>query len=157
VTDEPCSELMLSPTTLVGATLGSLAGWQVADPVIGLTISFAIIRVLRVAARDVFRRILDVIEPHLVDTVSDQLAAVPGIRAVDRVQMRWVGHQLHVDADVALDAHLALARAHDILEEARPSLLHYVPRLADALLPASPLSDGYLDPHSRTQHHFATR
>jgi cation diffusion facilitator family transporter len=139
---------------VVGAALGSLAGWPLADPLIGLAISIAIIRVLRIAARDVARRLMDGVEPEVVDAVIAQLASVPGIRAVERVRVRWIGHQLHVDADVALDASLALVRAHDILEEARHGLLHHVPRLADALLHASPAGDDDLDPHASTRHHF---
>jgi cation diffusion facilitator family transporter len=141
---------------VLGAALGSLAGWRLADPVIGFAISIAILRVLCVATRDVCRRLMDGVEPDLVDRVADQLASVPGIQAVERVRVRWIGHQLHADADLALDADLELARAHDILEDARHSLLHRVPRLADALLHASPASEGRLDPHARTHHHFAT-
>jgi cation diffusion facilitator family transporter len=144
----------LTSLAVVGAALGSLAGWPLADPLIGLAISIAIIRVLRIAARDVARRLMDGVEPEVVDAVIAQLASVPGIRAVERVRVRWIGHQLHVDADVALDASLALVRAHDILEEARHGLLHHVPRLADALLHASPAGDDDLDPHASTRHHF---
>jgi cation diffusion facilitator family transporter len=144
----------LTSLAVVGAALGSLAGWPLADPLIGLAISIAIIRVLRIAARDVARRLMDGVEPEVVDAVIAQLASVPGIRAVERVRVRWIGHQLHVDADVALDASLALVRAHDILEEARHALLHHVPRLADALLHASPAGDDDLDPHAGTRHHF---
>jgi cation diffusion facilitator family transporter len=144
----------LTSLAVLGAALGSLAGWPLADPLIGLAISIAIIRVLRIAARDVARRLMDGVEPEVVDAVIAQLASVPGIRAVERVRVRWIGHQLHVDADVALDASLALVRAHDILEEARHALLHHVPRLADALLHASPAGDDDLDPHASTRHHF---
>jgi cation diffusion facilitator family transporter len=144
----------LTSLAVVGAALGSLAGWPLADPLIGLAISIAIIRVLRIAARDVARRLMDGVEPEVVDAVTAHLASVPGIRAVERVRVRWIGHQLHVDADVALDADLAVARAHDILEDARHHLLHHVARLADALLHASPASHDDLDPHAGTRHHF---
>jgi cation diffusion facilitator family transporter len=146
----------LTSLAVLGAGLGSLAGWPLADPVIGLVISLAIARVLRIAARDIYRRLMDGVDPQIVDDVADQLSSAPGVRAVDRVRVRWIGHELHVDADVVLDANLALARAHDILEAARHSLLHHVPRLADALLHASPTSDGGVDPHALTRHHLAT-
>ena len=146
----------LTSLAVVAAGLGSLAGWPLADPLIGLVISLAITCVLRIAARDIYRRLMDGVDPQIVDHVADQLTSAPGVRAVDRVRVRWIGHQLHVDAEVVLDANLALARAHDILEDARHSLLHHVPRLADALLHASPASDGGPDPHTLTQHQLAT-
>lgn len=143
----------LTSLAVVGAALGSLAGWQLADPVIGLVISLAIANVLRGAARDIYRRLMDAVDPALVDQVDTHLAAAPGVRGVERTRVRWIGHQLHVDADLILDAHLDLADAHDILEGARHSLLHQVPRLADALLHASP-TDDHGDPHAITRHHF---
>jgi cation diffusion facilitator family transporter len=144
----------LTSLAVVGAAAGSLAGWPLADPIVGLAISVAIARVLRTAARDIYRRLMDGVDPQLVDLVDRELASEPGVRGVERLRVRWIGHQLHVDADLVLDADLSLARAHDILEEARHRLLHHVPRLADALLHASPTAaDG--DPHATTRHHFA--
>lgn len=96
---------------------------------------------------------MDAVDPELVNQIDAQLAATPGIHGVERTRVRWIGHQLHVDADVILDAHLDLASAHDILEDARHSLLHHIPRLADALLHASPTTD-HGDPHAITRHHF---
>jgi cation diffusion facilitator family transporter len=147
----------LTSLAVVGAAAGSLAGWQLADPVVGLAISVAIVRVLRIAARDIYRRLMDGVDPELVDLVDRELAAEPGVRAVERLRVRWIGHQLHVDADLVLDADLSLARAHDILEGARHRLLHHVPRLADALLHASPTATAAEhDPHATTRHHFAS-
>jgi cation diffusion facilitator family transporter len=146
----------LTSLAVLGAAVGSMAGWRLADPLVGLVISLAIVNVLRVAARDIYRRLMDAVDPALVDQVDHQLAASPGVRGVERLRVRWIGHQLHVDADLTLDAHIGLAEAHDLLEEARHSLLHHVPRLADALLHASPTAE-HGDPHATTRHHFAQR
>ena len=79
---------------------------------------------------------------------------VRGIEAVDRVRIRWIGRELHADADVALDPTLDLAAAHDVLEDARHRLVHRIPRLGDILLHANPA--GRPDAHDRTNHHRAT-
>ncbi len=146
----------LTSLAVLGAAAGSMAGWWLADPIIGLAISLAIVSVLRVAARDIYGRLMDAVDPVLVDQVDAQLAAAPGVRGVERVRVRWIGHQLHVDADVTLDAYIGLTEAHQVLEETRHRLLHDIPRLADALLHASPTSD-HGDPHAITRHHFAHR
>jgi divalent metal cation (Fe/Co/Zn/Cd) transporter len=122
---------------------------------IGLVISAAIVNVGRHAARDIYRRLMDHTDPVIVDRVEHELHHVDGIHGVDRVRVRWVGHQLHVDAEVVLDAHLDLTGAHDILEDARHRLFHTIPRLADALRHASPTSETG-DPHATTRHHLAT-
>lgn len=147
----------LTSLAVLGAALGSMAGWRLADPLTGPAISAAILNVLRIAARDIYRRLMDAVDPALVDEIDARLLGAPGVRAVDRTQVRWIGHQLRVDAEVVLDAHLDLAHAHDILEDARHRLLHAIPRLGDALLHASPPSPpvGAADPHHITRHHFA--
>lgn len=136
---------------VLAAALGTMAGWQLADPVIGLAISVAILNVLRHASRDIYRRLMDRIDPALVDRLEHELTHVTGIQAVDRVRVRWIGHELHADADIALDPALDLAAAHDVLEDARHHLLHAVPRLRDILLHANPA--GRPNAHGRTCHH----
>jgi len=146
----------LTSLAVLGAAVGSMAGWRLADPIVGLVVSLAIVNVLRVAGRDIYRRLMDAVDPELVDQVDAELVASAGVRGVDRIRVRWIGHQLHVDADLTLDADIALSEAHDLLEEARHRLLHHIPRLADALLHASPTTQ-HGDPHARTRHHFAGR
>ena len=141
----------LTSLAVVVAALGSIAGWQLADPIVGLAISVIILNVLRHAARDIYRRLMDRVDPDLVDQVEHELTHVRGIQAVDRVRIRWIGHELHADAEVALDPALDLAGAHDVLEDARHRLLHNIPRLGDILLHANPA--GRPDAHSRTRHH----
>jgi cation diffusion facilitator family transporter len=141
----------LTSLAVLAAALGSMAGWRLADPIVGLAISVAILNVLRHAARDIYRRLMDRIDPALVDRLEHELADVPGVRAVDRVRVRWIGHELHADADVALDPVLDVGAAHDHLEDARHQLLHAIPRLSDILLHANPA--GRPDAHQRVAHH----
>jgi cation diffusion facilitator family transporter len=141
----------LTSLAVLAAALGSMAGWRLADPIVGLAISAAILNVLRHAARDIYRRLMDRVDPGLVDQIEHQLAHARGIHAVDRVRVRWIGHELHADADVALDSALDVGAAHDVLEDARHRLLHSVPRLGDILLHANPA--GRPDAHDRTSHH----
>jgi cation diffusion facilitator family transporter len=141
----------LTSLAVVFAAIGSLLGWELADPIIGLLISLVVVNVLRTAARDIYRRLMDRVDPQLVDRIDHELTHVDGVEAVDRVRVRWIGHELHVDADVAVRADLSVADAHDVLEDARHHLLHEIPRLGDALLHANPA--GVDDAHRRAAHH----
>jgi cation diffusion facilitator family transporter len=143
----------LTSLAVVAAALGAMAGWRLADPVVGLVITTAILAVLRSAARDIHRRLMDRVDPRLVDRLEQRLGHVDGIAAVDRVRVRWIGHELHADADVALDRALDLAATHDILEEARHQLLHAIPRLGDIHLHPNPA--GSPQAHDRLRHHDA--
>ncbi|MBX7450785.1 cation diffusion facilitator family transporter [Mycolicibacterium sp. 3033] len=126
-----------SLAVLLGAG-GAAAGIPLADPVIGLVITVAILAVLRTAIRDVFRRLMDGVDPRIVDTAEAALAAEPGVTAVRSVKMRWIGHRLHADAELDIDPAVSLADAHRIAHEAEHTLTHAVPKLASALVHAYP-------------------
>ena len=90
---------------------GVALGFPFADPIVGLLITVAILAVLRTAARDVFRRLMDGVDPNLVETAEAALAARPGVTSVRNVRMRWIGHRLHADVELEIDhGHLPRGR-----------------------------------------------
>jgi cation diffusion facilitator family transporter len=141
-----------SLAVVLGA-LGAAVGWKLADPVVGLVITVAILFVVKNAARDIYRRLMDAVDPALVDQVTNVLAGVRGIETVDGVRIRWVGHELHAVAEVTSDRNLSLTEAHDVAEHAHHHLLHEVPRLGEVTIHTSPTPVEGFDPHARTAHH----
>lgn len=121
---------------------GVALGFPLADHIVGLLITAAILAVLRTAARDVFRRLLDGVDPAMVDAAEQALAARPGVQAVRSVRMRWIGHRLHADAELDVDPALDLAQAHRIAHDAEHELTHTVPKLTTALIHAYPAEHG---------------
>lgn len=121
---------------------GVALGFPLADPIVGLLITAAILAVLRTAARDVFRRLLDGVDPAMVDAAEQAMAARPGVQAVRSVRMRWIGHRLHADAELDVDPALDLAQAHRIAHDAEHELTHTVPKLTTALIHAYPAEHG---------------
>lgn len=131
--------------TSLAVVLGALGVWlgfPMADPIVGLLITAAILVVLRSAARDVFARLLDGVAPSLVDTAEQALAAEPGIRSVRGVRMRWIGHRLHADAELEVDPTLTLQAAHELAHTAEYSLTQAVPRLSTVLIQTYPARTG---------------
>ncbi len=142
-----------SLAVLLGAG-GSALGRHYADPLIGLLITAAIVWVLRGAAREVWHRLMDAVDPALVDEAEHALSHVEGVRAVGAVRMRWVGHSLRAETAVVVDACLTVVQAHAVAVAAEHALLHAVDRLAGATVhvdhapqPAAP------DPHAPLAHH----
>ena len=123
---------------VVFGAVGVWLGFPLADPIIGLLITAAILVVLRTAARDVFARLLDGVDPDLVDAAEQALAAEPGVRSVRRLRMRWIGHRLHADAELDIDPDTSLTDAHRIAHDAEHILTHAVPKLSSALVHAYP-------------------
>ncbi len=130
-----------SLAVLVGAA-GVAMGFPLADPIIGLVITVAILAVLRSAVRDAFRRLLDGVDPTLIAAAEQALAARPGVHAVRSLRMRWIGHRLHADAELDIDPTVSLAEAHCIAHDAEHELTHAVPKLTTALIHAYPAEHG---------------
>ncbi|GAB3037979.1 cation transporter [Nocardioides flavus (ex Wang et al. 2016)] len=135
-----------SLAVLLGAA-GVAVGWDAADPVVGLLITVAILAVLRTAMRDIFRRLMDAVDPTAIDTAESTLTAIPGVLAVRRVRMRWIGHEIHADADLDIDRHASLADAHRLAHAAEHQLTQAVPKLTSAVVHAYPTSTGNVSPH----------
>jgi len=147
----------LTSLAVVAGAVGVAAGWRQADPVVGLVITVAILVVLKGAARDVYRRLMDAVDPELVDAVHRVLASVHGVQEVGSVRIRWVGHELRAEAEIVSDADLSLADAHAIAEQAHHRLLHDVHRLAEATIHTSPCGHDGREHHATTSHHFPAR
>lgn len=123
---------------VVAGAAGVAAGWPAADPIIGLVITVAILGVLTTAATSVFHRLLDGVDPELIDTAERALQTTPGVRGVTTLHLRWLGHTLRAEADVEVDPGLSAAQAHDIAHHAQDHLIRHVAQLTTATIHTSP-------------------
>jgi len=121
---------------------GVALGYPLADPIVGLIITAAILAMLRTAVRDIFHRLMDAVDPDLIDTAEASLAARPGVRGVHSIRMRWIGHRLHADAELDIDPDASLEDAHRIAHDAEHQLTHAIPKLSSALVHAYPAHTG---------------
>ena len=136
---------LTSLAVLLGAG-GVAIGLNWADPVVGLVITVAILAMLRQAAREVYRRLMDAVDPALVDQVEEALRSTGGVLNVGQVRLRWIGHQLRAECEIGVAADISAAQAHQVTVNAEHDLLHAIPRLAAAHVHADPESPGN-DPH----------
>lgn len=118
-----------SLAVVVGA-LGVMIGFPLADPIVGLLISAAIIVLLWGTVRSIGRRLMDGIEPELLDRARSALDSTPGVLATPKLQLRWVGHRLHGAATIIV-ADMSLSDAETIAGEAEHRLGHALPNLDD--------------------------
>jgi cation diffusion facilitator family transporter len=129
-----------SLAVLLGAA-GVALGWKQADPIIGLVITVAILGVLRSAVRQVGARLMDAVDPGLVDQATAAVTSVPGINSVGELRIRWIGHTLRAEVDANVDAHITVIEAHDLAHHAEAHLLREVPRLTAATVHTSPAGE----------------
>ncbi|HET9050221.1 MAG TPA: cation diffusion facilitator family transporter [Candidatus Dormibacteraeota bacterium] len=146
------TDALTSLAVLAGAG-GVALGVDRADPAVGLLITVAILAVLVQAARQVFARLLDAVDPSLVARVEAVLRATPGVLDVGDVRVRWIGHAMRAECEIVVDADLSVVDAHGICEEAEHELLHGVRRLTSAIVHADPSPAGRPDEHHRLSAH----
>jgi cation diffusion facilitator family transporter len=128
----------LTSLAVVLGAAGVALGFPLADPLVGLLITVLILLVLKGAARDVFARLMDAVDPHLVEQAEGALASTDGVRGVSGLRLRWMGHQLHADATVDVDPALSLDQAHTVAHRAEVNLTTALPKISSVVIHAHP-------------------
>lgn len=141
-----------SLAVVLGA-IGVAVGLPVADPVIGLLITVAILYVLRDAGREVYHRLMDGVDPELVQQAVHVVGEVPGVEDVAGVRMRWTGHRLLADVQIRVDGRLPVTEAHVIAHQVEHALVHGVRRLAAATVHVEPDGPEAAGAHELLAHH----
>jgi cation diffusion facilitator family transporter len=141
---------------VAAGAVGVWIGFPLADPIVGIFISIAILFIVKDAAISIFRRAMDGIEPEKVDEITRVARAVPGIEEVNSVRARWQGHTIAVDLLVTVDEDLTTRQSHAILEKVRRDLFHEVGMVGSIMIHADPTSRDGTDHHRSTAHHEPT-
>jgi cation diffusion facilitator family transporter len=126
---------------------GAALGWTWADPLVGLLITVAILAAARQAAREIYRRLMDAVDPALVDAAEAALRDTPGVLGTGAVRLRWTGHRLRAECEVLVAGDASAVAAHQVAAGAEHNLLHALPHLAGATVHADP------QPAAGTDHH----
>jgi cation diffusion facilitator family transporter len=137
-----------SLAVVIGA-IGVLLGFPLADPIVGLLISVAIIVLLWGTVRSIGRRLMDAIEPEVIDRARETIEHTPGVLSVPRLQLRWVGHRLHGVATVTV-ADTSLSNAEKVAQEVEHRLAHELRNLDDMTVRA--VTEAHI-PASDSHHH----
>src|SRR5262245_43116014 len=140
-----------SLAVLVGA-IGVWLGYPLADPIVGLAISSAILVIVWQSARSVVLRMLDGVDTEAVDAIAHAAAHVAGVNEVTDVRARWIGHRLHADVSVSVPPELSVAEGHAIAKEVRHQLLHHLPHLGGVAVHVDPFGQGGEDFHRIGEH-----
>jgi cation diffusion facilitator family transporter len=141
-----------SLAVLLGA-VGSLLGFPLADPIIGLIITVAILFIVKDIAVTMWLRLMDAVEPELVEKAEQVAAGVPGVQQVHALRMRWLGHRLQAEMHIIVDENLPTRESHRIAEEVRHTLFHTHPRLSLVDIHVDPCEHNGTDHHQLTAHH----
>jgi cation diffusion facilitator family transporter len=116
-----------SLSVVLGA-VGVMLGFPLADPIVGLLIAISILILLWGTVRSIGRRLMDGIDPDILERAEHALEHTPGVISVQSIKLRWVGHRLQGNASIQV-AEMALTSAEQIGHDARHELAHVLPNL----------------------------
>ena len=117
---------------------GVWLGYPLTDPIIGLVITVAILPIVWQSGKAVFTRLLDGVDPEVASEIMHALSHTQGVHDVADVRLRWSGHQLHAEINLAVSPKLSVAEGHAIAVEARHQLMHGLPYLSNVTIHVDP-------------------
>jgi len=123
-----------------------------ADPIVGLCITVLIFRIVWQSGKAVFVRLLDGIDPDVIEEIKHAVRHARAVRDVTEVRVRWLGHRLHAEVNIAVSPKLSVQRGHDIAQEVRHQLLHHLRYLSNATIHIDPLTASGEEYHRIAEH-----
>jgi cation diffusion facilitator family transporter len=144
-----------SLAVLIGA-VGSLLGFPLADPIIGVLITIAILFIVKDTAVTMWHRLMDAVDPKLVEAVEQTARTIPGIEDVHDVRIRWIGHKLYAELHITVDEELSTYESHDLAEQVRHTLFDAQPKLSAVTVHVDPCGHSGRDPHVLLTHHLVS-
>jgi len=142
---------LTSLAVLFGAT-GVYLGYPLADPIVGLIITVAILGIVWESGMTIFTRLLDGVDPAITDEIRHAAGHVKGVKAVTDVRVRWLGHRMHAEVNMTVDSSITVEEGHAIAMEFRHELLHHLKYLSDATVHVDPASESGTDHHHIAEH-----
>ncbi|MBI3815565.1 MAG: cation transporter [Nitrospinae bacterium] len=130
---------LTSLAVLFGA-VGVWLGYPLADPVVGLLITAAILRIVWESGKSIFIRMLDGVDPEVIDEIRHAVNHTAGVSDISEVRVRWLGHRLHAELNIAVSPELSVEKGHEIAKEIRHRLLHQLRYLSNATIHIDPIN-----------------
>jgi len=112
------------------AFFGLLLAWMgfaIADPLAGVGITMAIVYILAQTVGRLVLRMMDAVDPEVIEQISSAARGVEGVLGVHDVRARWVGRELIAVLHVEVSADATVAQAHDVALAVEHEVEHAVP------------------------------
>ena len=145
----------LTSLAVLAGAIGVWLGFPMADPIVGLLITLAILWIVWESGSAVFTRMLDGVEPTLLEEIRAAARRVPGVCEVADVRARWVGHWLRAEVNIAVDSTLPVAEGHRIAKQTHQQLLHELPHLSAVTVHVDPIEECGEDHHNHIERECA--
>lgn len=131
----------LTSLAVVFAAAGSMLGYHIIDPIAAMIISLFIFGIVIETTKEIFKRLMDIVDPNLIEQVEKTASSVSGLKSVHDVRARWIGHKLRVDLSIAVDDKLSVKDGHNVAVKVQRELVNKIPHLKDITIHVDPASE----------------
>ena len=137
---------------VLGGAIAVGVGYPIADPIVALVITVLITRIAWDSAKAVFTRMLDGVDPDVLDEIAHTAGHVDGVIGVSDVRARWSGHRLETEVHLTMRPSATVAEAHELTLEVCHQLSHAMPFIAHAVVHVDPMGRAGLAQHRTDAH-----
>jgi len=128
----------LTSLAVLIAVFGAWIGLPILDPIVGIVIAIAIVGITWNAIKAVWYRLMDAVDPALIDRIVHDTGHVTGVERVPDVRAHWVGHRLYAEMAIVVNESLSLTEGHAIVETVRQALGRSIPQLYEVSIHVVP-------------------
>lgn len=118
--------------------IGVWLGYPLADPLIGLIITIAIMKIVYDSGKMIFTRLIDGVGPDVIDEIRHAVDHIPQVKDVTEIRARWLGHRLVAELNIAVDSRLSVDSGHMVAVAVQDQLLNHLKYLANVVIHVDP-------------------
>jgi cation diffusion facilitator family transporter len=135
------------------AAIGAFLGYPIVDSIIGIIMGIVILFITRDAAKSIWHKLMDAVDPIIVRKAESLIKEHSEVKGIQRLQMRWIGHRLQLEAVIAIESDLIVTQCSLISEHISHHLYHDIPHLAETTVAVIPWSPDGKTFYCETSHH----
>ncbi|MEM7802012.1 MAG: cation diffusion facilitator family transporter, partial [Chloroflexota bacterium] len=117
---------------------GAWLNIPIIDPIIGILIGVAIVGIAFQAIKKVVMRIMDAVDPSIVNQAEHFVSQVPGIEEVVKMRVRWVGHRLFSEITAKIDEDRTMVESNSIAQRVQVTLFEAFPAMGEVIVQLQP-------------------
>lgn len=142
----------IASLAVIVSAIGVYLGFPLTDPIVGIIMTVLILRIVWESAGAVLTRILDGVDPDVPDKIKAQARKTKGVEDVSEVRVRWSGHQMNAELNIAVAQNLSVEQGHDIATNVRHELLHNLQFLSNVTIHTDPTNASGEKYHNIEEH-----
>jgi cation diffusion facilitator family transporter len=128
----------LTSLAVLPAVFGSWLNMPILDPIFGLLIGVAILFITRDAFIAMWFRLMDAVDPHLMEHAETAIKNSTAVRNINYLRMRWVGHCLHLESCISIDPDYEFSQVSSLRNQIDQALFNEIPHLEEITVSITP-------------------